>query len=106
MFFSNCLREPVQTKLIKIKMKSHMDGTTSLKWPFFSANVALIHEPHLFNLDYISFADLTELQIQIIGINKETCLTVKECTQILGNQLLTILEPINYGIYYFSYLSY
>lgn len=78
-----------------------MDGTTALKWPLFSVNFALIHEPNLFDLDFISFAELTELEIQTIGILKETCLTVKDRCKILGKQLLTIMEPINYGIFLF-----
>jgi hypothetical protein len=77
-----------------------MDGTTTLRWPFFSANIALVHDPHLYDLNFISFANLTELQIQTVGINKETCLTVRECAQILGCQLLSIKEPINYGIHF------
>ncbi len=96
--FSHCLRQPDQTNPIKVKIKSHMDGTTSLKWPIFSVNFALVHQPHLFDLESISFAKLTELEIQTIGILKETCLTVRDCTKILGNQLLTIMEPVNYGI--------
>jgi hypothetical protein len=86
-----------------------MDGTTSLRWPFFSANVALVHDPLLFDLNYISFADLTELQIQSVGINKETCLTVRECAQMLGKELLTIAEPINYGnllLFTYAYVLY
>lgn len=92
------MRQPDQTNPIKVKIKSHMDGTTSLKWPIFSVNFALVHQPHLFDLDFISFAKLTELEIQTIGILKETCLTVRDRTKILGNQLLTIMEPVNYGI--------
>ena len=79
-----------------------MDGTTSNKWPIFAINFAIVHDPLLFDLEAISFADLTALEIQTLGILKETCLTVKELTSLLGKQLLTIVEPINYGFLFIT----
>ncbi len=78
-----------------------MDGTTSLKWPLFAINFATLHDPELFDLDILSFADLTALEIQTVGVLKETCFTVKELTGLLGKQLLSIVTPINYGILFY-----
>jgi hypothetical protein len=75
-----------------------MDGTTSNKWPLFALNFALVHDPLLYNLDAISFADLTSLEVVLIGILKETCLSVKEVAGLLGKQLLTVIAPIHYGM--------
>ena len=83
-----------------------MDGTTSLKLPLFGVNFAIVFDPSLFDLDRISFADLTSFEILMIGILKETCLSVREVTSLLGQQLLTILTPINYGISLNLILSY
>jgi hypothetical protein len=83
---------------ITIKTKSHMDGTTSLKWPLFSVNFAIIFDPALFDLGAISFADLTSLEPLMIGIVKETCVGVTELTSILGKQLLSVLTPIICGM--------
>jgi len=94
---SQCLRDADRTKPITVKVKSHMDGTTSLKWPLFTVNFALVHDPQLFDLEAISFADLTALETHTAGILKETCLAVKDRASLLGQQLLTIVEPINYG---------
>lgn len=85
---------------ITIQTKSHIDGTTSLKWPLFSVNFAIVFDPGLFNLDAISFADLTSLETLMIGIVKETCVGVNELTSILGKQLLSVLTPISYGMLY------
>lgn len=87
-----------------------MDGTTTLKWPIFAVNFALVYDPQIFDLDAISFATLTTLEIQTIGILKETCLTVKDCASMLGKQLLSIIEPINYGmfemeLYYYLFIG-
>lgn len=80
-----------------------MDGTTSLKWPLFIVNFAPVHDPQLFDLEAISFADLTAYETQTVGILKETCLSVKDRVSLLGQQLLTIVEPINYGIMLFLF---
>lgn len=95
------LKDPAQP--ITIKCKSHMDGTTALKWPLFALNFALIYDPLLYNLDAISFADLTSLEVMLIGILKETCLTVKEVAGLLGKQLMTVIAPINYGTFIFCF---
>jgi hypothetical protein len=76
-----------------------MDGTTSLKWPLFSVNFAIVFDPALFNLDAISFADLTSLEPLLMGIMKETCVGVNELTAILGKQLLSVLTPIKCGMF-------
>lgn len=75
-----------------------MDGTTSLKWPFFAINFAIVHDPKLFNLAAISFAELTSLKVVLVGILKETCAHVREVIGLLGKQLLTVVIPINYGM--------
>lgn len=80
-----------------------MDGTTSLKWPIFTISFALIYDPKMYDLNAISFADLTSLEILLVGILKETCLTVTELCGLLGKQFLTVMTPINYGISFFSY---
>jgi hypothetical protein len=75
-----------------------MDGTTALKWPFFALNFALTYDPLLYDLDFISFAELTALEVVLVGIIKETCLSVKEVAGLLGKQLLTVIAPIHYGM--------
>jgi hypothetical protein len=42
----------------------------------------------LFNLDAISFADLTSLEPLLMGIMKETCVGVNELTAILKERKL------------------
>ncbi len=79
-----------------------MDGTTSLKWPFFSVTIALIYDPLVYNLDTISFADLTSLEIIMVGIVKETCLSITELTGLLGKQFLSLIVPVNYGILFIN----
>jgi hypothetical protein len=83
-----------------------MDGTTSLKWPFFLVNLAIVFDPLMYNLDAISFADLTSLEVIMVGIVKETCLSVTELTGLLGKQFLSLITPINYGNSFFLSLSF
>jgi hypothetical protein len=75
-----------------------MDGTTALKWPLFALNFAIIYDPLLYDLDFISFANLTALEVVLVGIIKETCLSVKEVGGLFGKQLLTVIAPIHYGM--------
>jgi hypothetical protein len=75
-----------------------MDGTTAIKWPLFALSFALVFDPLLYNMDAISFAALTSLEVLLVGILKETCLTVKEVAGLLGKQLMTVIAPINYGM--------
>lgn len=81
-----------------------MDGTTSLKWPLFTANFAIVHDPQLIDLEVISFSDLTAYETQTVGILKETCLTVKDRASLLGRQLLTIIEPVTYGMLFLLFI--
>lgn len=82
-----------------------MDGTTSLKWPFFIVNLAIVFDPLVFYLDAISFSDLTSLEVIMAGIVKETCLSVTELTGLLGKQFLSLITPVNYGIFLFIFAN-
>lgn len=97
------MRKIDHNEAIPLKLKSHMDGTTSLKWPLFTVNFAIVHDPQLFDEEALSFSDLTAYETQTVGILKETCLTVKDRASLLGRQLLTIIEPITYGNLIHSY---
>lgn len=101
--FSNCLKNADPDKLVTVKVKSQMDGTTSLKWPIFTVNIGIVYDPQLFDLNLISFAELTAFETQSIGILKETYLTVEDRASLLGKQFLTIIEPISYGTGYFHF---
>lgn len=101
--FSGCLLPRSNANPISMKVKSHMDGTTSLKWPFFAINFAIVHDPHFFNLNAISFAELTSLQVVLVGIMRETCDHVREVIGLLGKQFLTVVLPINYGTFHITF---
>lgn len=79
-----------------------MDGTTSLKWPIFTISFAIVYDPDIYNLDAITFAELTSFEILLVGMVKETCLSVTELCGLLGMQLLTVMTPITYGMFFLS----